>query len=73
VTGSWLAQLAWEYGFVIPYTVAAESRTGYVPEPWHLRWVGLPLATLLWEQAYPTSGYPTADDWLLALEELMGR
>ncbi len=69
--GRWLAEHAWEYGFILPYTAAAEPRTGYVAEPWHVRWVGRPLAALLWEAGYPTSGYPTADDWLVALEGLM--
>jgi zinc D-Ala-D-Ala carboxypeptidase len=71
VAGRWLAEHAWEYGFILPYTAAAETRTGYVAEPWHLRWVGQPLATLLWEEGYFDSSYPTADDWLLALEEVL--
>ena len=69
--GRWLADHAWEYGFILPYTAPAEARTGYVAEPWHVRWVGRPLAALLWEAGYPTSGYPTADDWLVALEGLI--
>ncbi len=69
--GRWLADHAWEYGFIIPYTPAAEPRTGYVPEPWHVRWIGRPLASLLWERDYLHSGYPTADDWLLALEGIV--
>jgi D-alanyl-D-alanine carboxypeptidase len=71
--GRWLAEHAWEYGFVVPYTAAAESRTGYVPEPWHLRWIGRPLAALLWDEGYLNSGYPTADDWLLVLELVLAR
>jgi D-alanyl-D-alanine carboxypeptidase len=72
-TGRWLAEHAWEHGFVAPYTAAAESRTGYVTEPWHLRWIGRPLAALLWEEGYSTSSYPTADDWLLVLELVLAR
>jgi hypothetical protein len=71
LAGRWLAEHAWEYGFILPYTAAAETRTGYVAEPWHVRWVGRPLAALLWEAGYPASGYPTADDWLVALEGLI--
>jgi zinc D-Ala-D-Ala carboxypeptidase len=71
--GSWLAEHAWEYGFIVPYTSAAEARTGYVAEPWHLRWIGRPLAALLWEEGYLDSSYPTADDWLLAVEEVIER
>ena len=69
--GQWLAQHAWEHGFIIPYTVAAEARTGYVPEPWHVRWVGRPLAARLWEDGYALRANPTADDVLQALELLL--
>jgi LAS superfamily LD-carboxypeptidase LdcB len=69
--GRWLAERAWEFGFVQPYTAAAEPRTGYVPEPWHYRWIGRPLASLLWQERYLASANPTADDWLVALEELL--
>jgi hypothetical protein len=71
VAGRWLIDHAWEYGFVFPYTSASEPRTGYVSEPWHLRWVGRPLAAVLWRQGYLNSANPTADDWMLAVEELM--
>jgi D-alanyl-D-alanine carboxypeptidase len=70
-TGRWLIERAWEFGFIIPYTGAAEARTGYVTEPWHFRWVGRPLATFLWERNYLQSGYPTADDWLAELDSLL--
>lgn len=71
LAGRWLSERAWEFGFILPYTTAAEERTSYVAEPWHLRWVGRPLAAFLWEQDYLHSPYPTADDWLEALEELL--
>ena len=71
--GRWLSGHAWQYGFILPYTVAAEARTGYVPEPWHLRWVGRSLAAFLWERDYLHSGYPTTDDWLVAIELLVTR
>ncbi len=69
--GRWLAERAWEFGFIQPYTAEAEPRTGYVPEPWHYRWIGRPLATLLWQERYLTSVEPTADDWLAAATELL--
>jgi hypothetical protein len=69
--GQWLTERAWEYGFVQPYTAAAEARTGYVPESWHYRWVGRPLAGLLWQERYLTSAEPTVDDWLAAASELL--
>ncbi|MCC6628569.1 MAG: M15 family metallopeptidase, partial [Chloroflexi bacterium] len=39
-----LAEHGWRYGFLVSYPPGAEARTGYVHEPWHLRWVGRPLA-----------------------------
>jgi D-alanyl-D-alanine carboxypeptidase len=42
--GRWLAQRAWRFGFVVRYTAGNQAVTGYEPEPWHLRYVGRPLA-----------------------------
>jgi D-alanyl-D-alanine carboxypeptidase len=38
--GQWLAANAVNYGFVISYPVDGEPITGYVWEPWHIRWLG---------------------------------
>lgn len=43
--GRWLAANAWRHGFIVRYEAGQESVTGYNPEPWHLRFVGVPLAT----------------------------
>ncbi|HSF97757.1 MAG TPA: cell wall-binding repeat-containing protein [Ornithinibacter sp.] len=43
--GRWLAANAWRYGFIVRYESGQESVTGYNPEPWHLRYVGVPLST----------------------------
>jgi D-alanyl-D-alanine carboxypeptidase len=42
--GRWLARNAWRWGFVVRYQQATTAITGYAPEPWHLRYVGRPLA-----------------------------
>jgi zinc D-Ala-D-Ala carboxypeptidase len=42
--GTWLAAHAYEYGFVIRYTDGQEATTGYVYEPWHVRYLGKDLA-----------------------------
>lgn len=39
--GLWLADHAMEYGFIIRYPEGAEDVTGYLYEPWHLRYVGV--------------------------------
>lgn len=40
----WLAAHSAEYGFIIRYPKGKEDITGYAYEPWHLRYVGKPLA-----------------------------
>lgn len=42
--GTWLAAHAAEYGFVVSYPDGASDRTCFKPEPWHLRYVGVPTA-----------------------------
>ncbi|MGC5775282.1 M15 family metallopeptidase [Paenibacillus pabuli] len=42
--GQWLAEHAAEYGFIIRYPKGEEGITGYVYEPWHIRYVGTDLA-----------------------------
>ncbi|WP_214816606.1 M15 family metallopeptidase [Exiguobacterium sp. s131] len=41
VEGKWLADHAHEYGFIIRYQKAFEEETGYMYEPWHLRYIGM--------------------------------
>lgn len=36
----WLLDHAHEYGFIVRYQEGKESITGYMPEPWHIRYVG---------------------------------
>lgn len=40
VEGKWLAAHAYEYGFAISYPPDGEAITGYIYEPWHIRYVG---------------------------------
>lgn len=43
----WVAENAHRFGFVVSYPAGKEAITGYVHEPWHIRWVGIELATKL--------------------------
>ena len=43
----WLAEHAYEYGFIIRYPEGKEDITGYKYEPWHIRYVGKSLAQKL--------------------------
>lgn len=38
--GQWLAKNAPEYGFIIRFPKGKEAITGYLYEPWHIRYVG---------------------------------
>lgn len=46
--GKWLAQHAHEFGFIIRYPEDGESITGYLYEPWHIRYVGVEAATAVY-------------------------
>lgn len=41
----WISENAWQYGFIVRYPNGKTAITGYVWEPWHLRFVGVELAT----------------------------
>lgn len=43
--GKWLAANAYKYGFIIRYPADKVDVTGYDYEPWHVRYVGVDLAT----------------------------
>lgn len=40
----WLNEHCWEYGFIIRYEKSKEEITGFVAEPWHIRYVGVEYA-----------------------------
>ncbi|HSW98607.1 MAG TPA: M15 family metallopeptidase [Candidatus Saccharimonadales bacterium] len=52
--GIWLAANAWKYGFTLRYQQNAKPITGYEYEPWHVRFIGKPLAAELHRTAVPT-------------------
>ncbi len=45
--GLWLADNAHRYGFTLSYPFEATEVTGFFYEPWHYRYVGVEMATLL--------------------------
>ena len=46
--GQWLNNNCYKYGFIIRYPRGKESQTGYIYEPWHIRYVGKDLAKKLY-------------------------
>lgn len=57
--GKWLAAHCWEYGFILRYPKGGEDITGYIYEPWHVRYLGKSTAKLV-------------HDSELTLEEFLG-
>jgi D-alanyl-D-alanine carboxypeptidase len=45
--GKWVAANAYKYGFIVRYQADNQAITGYEPEPWHIRYIGVSLATEL--------------------------
>ncbi|MDD2371602.1 MAG: D-alanyl-D-alanine carboxypeptidase family protein [Firmicutes bacterium] len=41
----WLANNSYKYGFIVRYPKGKESVTGYMYEPWHMRFLGVESAT----------------------------
>lgn len=55
--GRFLADHAHEYGFIIRYPKEKSDITGYAYEPWHIRYVGEPLAKELYERGITLEEY----------------
>jgi D-alanyl-D-alanine carboxypeptidase len=58
--GQWLAANSWRFGFIVRYPDGYTPITGYEYEPWHMRYVGVPLATEM------------HDTGVMTLEEMFG-
>jgi D-alanyl-D-alanine carboxypeptidase len=52
--GKWLAANAYKYGFLLRYPADKVAVTGYQYEPWHFRWIGVPLATEMHDDGVQT-------------------
>jgi LAS superfamily LD-carboxypeptidase LdcB len=46
---NWIAKNSYKYGFILRYPPGKESVTGYANEPWHLRYLGVKLATAVYK------------------------
>lgn len=53
----WLSTHCWDYGFIIRYEEDKEKITGYIAEPWHIRYVGLPHSTIMRDHAWCLEEY----------------
>ena len=55
--GTWLNDNAHKFGFIIRYQKDKESITGYIYEPWHIRYVGKTAAKEIYEQGLALEEY----------------
>lgn len=55
--GKWVQAHCVEFGFIIRYEEDWASVTGYQGEPWHIRYVGLPHATMISKLGIPFETY----------------
>ena len=55
--GQWLDKHCHEYGFIIRYPEGKEDITGYDYECWHIRYVGVDVATEIYEQGLTLEEY----------------
>ena len=46
--GKWVAENCHKYGFILRYPQGKEAQTGYMYEPWHIRYVGVDTATKIY-------------------------
>ncbi|MCL4804090.1 MAG: M15 family metallopeptidase [Anaerolineae bacterium] len=60
--GRWLLENAHKYGFTLSYPFEAFDITGFFYEPWHYRYVGVEMATLLHEKGISLTEYQLASE-----------
>lgn len=59
--GKWVAQNCYKYGFIIRYPKDKESITGYMYEPWHLRYLGKDIAKKVFDSGLTLEEYLNID------------
>src|SRR5690606_15597257 len=66
--GQWIAKNGWRFGFVVRYPEGKTDVTGYIYEPWHVRYVGTYLSTEMHDTGILTLeeffGLPPAPDYV---------
>lgn len=55
--GKWVAENAHRFGYIIRYPKGKEDITGYMYEPWHIRYLGVELATKVYESGLTLEEY----------------
>lgn len=55
--GKWVAENCHKYGFIIRYPKGKEEITGYMYESWHIRYLGVDMATKVYESGKTLEEY----------------
>ena len=58
--GKWLNENCYKYGFIIRYPKGKDEITGYIYEPWHIRYVGTNISSKL----YNNGSWTTLEEYL---------
>jgi D-alanyl-D-alanine carboxypeptidase len=64
--GQWVAANAYKYGFIVRYPQNKQAITGYIYEPWHIRYVGKDLAKAVYDSGQTLEEFfelPAAPDY----------
>lgn len=61
--GIWLAENCYKFGFIIRYKEGTEPITGYMYEPWHIRYLGKELAEEVHFSGLTLEEYLGIDSW----------
>jgi zinc D-Ala-D-Ala carboxypeptidase len=64
--GQWVAANAYKYGFVVRYPQGKQAVTGYIYEPWHIRYLGKDLAKAVYDSGQTLEEFfelPAAPDY----------
>lgn len=59
--GRWLKAHAPEFGFIVRYPEGGETVTGFLYEPWHLRYVGVEASRAIAERYGTLEAYLAAE------------
>lgn len=61
--GQFVNSNCWEYGFIIRYPSFGKDKTGIKYEPWHIRYVGMPHAKIIY------NNHITLEEYVFSLED----
>lgn len=70
--GIWLKENAHKFGFIIRYPEGKEEITGYIYEPWHIRYLGVDVATAVYESGLTYEEFLVEEGIIHAVNAIAG-